>query len=154
MVLVREDFDKRIAWLMGVIVYVRESSDNIASSATIKIGDKTYDRPIQRLYELEGWDQGQSTNELLHLIDSDTPSKTTDDLPSRISETTAKQAQALVDSFPLSSKELTDAMGEIGQEAARTGDSGGSPAYHTRSARRVKAIQLGVTLYLLYLIIV
>ena len=81
-VLVREDFDKRIAWLMGVIVNVRESSDNIVCSATVKIGDKTYDRPIQKLYELEGWEQGQSTNELLHLIDTDTPSKTTDDLPS------------------------------------------------------------------------
>ena len=58
------------------IVDVRESSDNIIRSATVKIGDKTYDRPIQRLYELEGWDQGQSTNnKLLHLIDSDTPSK-------------------------------------------------------------------------------
>ena len=52
-VLVREDLDKRIAWPMGVIVNVRESSDNIVHSATVKIGDKTYDRPIQRLYELE-----------------------------------------------------------------------------------------------------
>ena len=119
-VLVREDFDNRIAWLMGVIVNVRESSDNIFRSATVKIGDKTYDRPIQRLYELERWDQGRSPNELLHLIDTDTPSKTTDDLPSGISETTAKEAKALVDPIPFSSKEPTDAMGE---EMARTGDS-------------------------------
>ena len=104
-VLVREDFDKRKAWLMGVIVNVWESSDNIVRSATVKIGDKTYDRPIQRLYELEGWDQGQSTNELLHLIDTDTPSKNTDDLPSGNSETTAKQAKALADPIPSSSKE-------------------------------------------------
>ena len=96
---------------MGVIVNVRESSDNIVRSVTVEIGDKTYDRPIQRLYELEGWDQGQSTNELLHLIDTDTPSKTTDDLPSGISETTAKQAKALVDRIPSSSKERTDAIG-------------------------------------------
>ena len=134
MVLVREDFDKRIAWPMGVIVNVREWSDNIVRSATVKIGD----RPIQRLYELEGWDQGQSTNELLHLIDTDTPSKTTDDLPSGNSATTAKQAEALADQISSSSKEPTDAMGE---ETARTGDSGGSPAYRTRSGRRVKAIQ-------------
>ena len=137
-VLVREDFDKRIAWPMSVIVNVRESSDNIVRSATVKIGDKTYDRPIQRLYELKGWDQGQSTNELLHFIDTGTPSKTTDDLPSGNSETTAKQAEALADPIPSSSKEPTDVMGE---ETARTGDSGGSPAYHTRSGRRVKAIQ-------------
>ena len=89
---------------MGVIVNVRESSDNVVHSAPVKIGDKTYDRPIQRLYELEGWDQGQSTNELLHLIDSDTPSKTTDDLPSGILETTAEQAKALVDPIPLAVK--------------------------------------------------
>ena len=110
-VLVREDFDERTAWLMGVIVNVRESNDSIVRSATFKIGDKTYDRPVHRLYELEEWDQDQSTNELLHLIDSDTPSKTTDDLPSGISETTAKQAKALVDPIPLSSKEPTYAMG-------------------------------------------
>ena len=105
--------------------------DNIVRSATVKIGVKTYDRPIQRLYELEGWDEGRSTDELLHLIDTDTPSKTTDGLPSGNSETTAKQAKALVDSIPLSSKEPTDAMGE---ETARTGD-------RTRSGRQVKAIQ-------------
>ena len=80
---------------MGVIVNVRESSDNIVCSTTVKIGDKTYDRPIQRLYELEGWDQGQSTNEPLHLIDSDTPSKTADDLPSGISETTAGRSNSI-----------------------------------------------------------
>ena len=91
-VLIRKDYDKPISCPMGVIVNVRESSDNIVRSATVKVGDKTCDRPIQRLYELEGWDQGQSNNELLHLIDSDTPSKTTDDLHSGISETTAKQA--------------------------------------------------------------
>ena len=51
--------------------------------------------------------EGKSTNQLLHLIKSDTPSKTTDDLPSGISKTTAKQAEALT-----SSKEPTDAMGE------------------------------------------
>ena len=90
------------------------------------------------MYELEGWDQGQSTDELLHLIDTDTPSKTTDDLPSGNSETTVKQAKALVDPIPSSSKEPTDAMGE---ETARTGDSGGSPANRTRSGRRVNAIQ-------------
>ena len=123
---------------MGVIVNVRESSDNMVSSATVKIGDKPYDRPIQRLYELEGWDQVQSTNVLLHLIETETPSKTTDDLPSGISETIAKQAKELVDPIPSSSKKPTDAMGE---EMARTGDSGGSPAYRTRSGRRVKAIQ-------------
>ena len=81
---------------------------------------------------------GQSTNELLHLTDSDTPSKTTDDLHSGISETTAKQAKALVDPIITSSKEPTDVMGE---EAARRGDSGGSLTYHTRSGRRVKPIQ-------------
>ena len=75
---------------------------------------------------------------LLHLIDTDTPSKTTDDLPSGNSETTAKQAEALADPIPSSSKEPTDAMGE---KTARTGDSGSSPAYRTRSGRRVKAIQ-------------
>ena len=90
------------------------------------------------MYELEGWGQGQSTNELLHLIDTDTPSKTTDDLPSGNSETTAKQAKSLADSIPSSSKEPTDVMGE---ETARTGDSGGPLAYRTRSGRRVKAIQ-------------
>ena len=37
---------------MGVIVNVRGSSDNIVRSATVKICDKTYDRPIQRLYLL------------------------------------------------------------------------------------------------------
>ena len=100
--------------------------------------DKRYNRPIQRLYELEGWDQGQSTNEPLHLTDSDTPFKTTDDLLSGISETTAKQAKALVDPIIMSSKEPTDVIGE---EAARTGDSGGSLTYHTRSGRRVKPIQ-------------
>ena len=64
------------------------------------------------MHELEGWDQGQSTNELLQLIDSDTPSKTTDDLHSGIiSETTAKQAKALIDPISSSSKEPTDAMG-------------------------------------------
>ena len=134
-ILIREDFDKPISCSTGVIVNVRESSDNIVRSATVKIGDKTYNRPIQRLYELEGWDQGQSTNKLLHLTDSDTPSKTTDDL---YSETTAKQAKALVDPIITSSKELTDVMGK---EAARTGDSGGSLTYHTRSGRRVKPIQ-------------
>ena len=64
------------------------------------------------MYELEGGNQGQSTNELLHLTDSDTPSKTTDDLPSGILETTAKQAKALVNPIITSSKEPTDAMGE------------------------------------------
>ena len=59
-VLVREDFDKRMACPMGVIVNVRESSDNIVRSATVKMGDKTYDRPIQRLYELEGFQLIQS----------------------------------------------------------------------------------------------
>ena len=139
-VLILEDFDKPISCSTGVIVNVRESSDNIVRSATVKIGDKTYNRPIQRLYKLEGWDhhQGQSTNELLHLTDSDTPSKTTDDLHYGISETTAKQAKALVDPIITSSKEPTDVMGE---EAARTGDSGGSLTYHTRSGRRVKPIQ-------------
>ena len=43
-VLDREDFDKCIAWPMGVIVNVRESSDNIVHSATVNIGDKTYRR--------------------------------------------------------------------------------------------------------------
>ena len=81
-VLIREDFDKPISCPMGVIVNVRESSDNIVRSATVKISDKKYDRPIQRFYELEGWDQGQFINQLLHLIASDTPSKTTDDLHS------------------------------------------------------------------------
>ena len=57
-VLIQEDFDKPISCSTGVIVNVRESSDNIVRSATVKIGDKTYNRPIQRLYELEGWDQG------------------------------------------------------------------------------------------------
>ena len=72
------------------------------------------------------------------MIDTDTPSKTTDDLPSGNSETTAKQAKALADPIPSSSKEPTDAIGE---EMARMGDSGGAPAYCTRSGRRVKAIQ-------------
>ena len=53
MVLVREDFDKLISWPMGVIVNVRESRDKIVRSATAKIDNKNYDRPIQRLYELE-----------------------------------------------------------------------------------------------------
>ena len=79
-----------------------------------------------------------SGSKLLHLIDTDTPSKTTDDLPSGNSETTAKQAKALFDSIPSSSEEPADAMSE---ETARTGDSGGSPTYRTRSGRRVKAIQ-------------
>ena len=59
---------------MGVIVNIRESSDKIVRSSTFKIGNKVYDRPMQKLYELDGWDQGQSTNELLHLIDSDASS--------------------------------------------------------------------------------
>ena len=52
-VLIREDFDKPTSCSTGVIVNVRESSDNIVRSATVKIGDKTYNRPIQRLYELK-----------------------------------------------------------------------------------------------------
>ena len=53
----------------------------IVRSATVNIGNKIYDRPIQRIYELEGCDRtdrGQFTNELLHLIDFDTSSQTTD----------------------------------------------------------------------------
>ena len=53
-------------------------------------------------------------------MDSDTTSKTTDDLPSRISETTAKQVKVVVDPIPSSSKEPTDVLGK---KAARTGDS-------------------------------
>ena len=43
-----------------------------------------YDSPIQRLYQLDGWDQGQYTNELLQLVDSDASSQIEDDAPSQI----------------------------------------------------------------------
>ena len=45
-VLIQENFDKPISCPMGVIVNVRESSDNIFRSATVKISDKTYERHI------------------------------------------------------------------------------------------------------------
>ena len=71
---------------MGVIVNVRGSNNNMVRSATVKISNKTYDRPIQRLYKLKGWDRVRSTNELLHLIGLDTFSQTTDDVSSQIAE--------------------------------------------------------------------
>ena len=119
----REDLDKHISWPMGVIIDVRELSDKIVCSATVKIGNKMYDRPLQRLYELEGLDQGQSTNELLQLIDSDDESSQVgDDTPSQVKDLPAgavrnEQAKSFIDPNPPGGEELT---GEMGEEAWET----------------------------------
>ena len=105
----------------------------MSSDTVNNISNKIYDQPIQRLYELEGCDQGQSTNELFHLIDSGTSSQTTDDTPSQIVETSAEQTKLLVDPIQLNSEEPNDGMGE---EAARTRVR--YPAYRTRRRSGVK----------------
>ena len=85
---------------------IRESSDKIAHSATVKISDTTYDLPIQRLYEVEGWDQSQSANELLHFFNSAHPLKILTMYLSQIADIPTKQANTLVDSIPSNSDEI------------------------------------------------
>ena len=64
----RKDFDKHMLWPLGLVVGVCPVWN---CKVTFQIGSRTYDRPIQRLYELEVCDSGQSTNRLLQLPKSD-----------------------------------------------------------------------------------
>ena len=124
-VLVREDFDKRAAWPLGLVVDVRPSADGIVRSATIKIGLKTYERPIQRLFELEVCDQGQSTSKLLQLPDFEDNIIENNELESDLSD-----------------QDLSDSLeGEVGVHEFNEEEEREPQHYRTKYGRAVKTPQ-------------